>query len=130
MQQEITSYLVQLAQRPLTAEQSAAIPVLTRCTNDAERLAEYAGQMMLEAARFTERCEKLSKKSGERAAGTLPRGWGAWRITFSKRSSRERREAVPLVRALSREICGRADRLEAGCLDNLRRGHVQRRKRQ
>ena len=31
-------------------------------------------------------------------------------------------EAVPLVRALSREICGRADRLEAGCLDNLRRG--------
>ncbi len=121
MQQEITSYLVQLAQRPLTAEQSAAIPVLTRCTNDAERLAEYAGQMMLEAARFTERREKLSKKS-EKELRELFREVGRMADHVLEALESGKVEAVPLVRALSREICGRADRLEAGCLDNLRRG--------
>lgn len=62
-QEEITAYLVQLAQRELTLPQSRMIPVLTHCANDAERLADYAELVLKEAARLAERREKFSKKS-------------------------------------------------------------------
>lgn len=77
MQEEITAYLVQLAQRELTLPQSRMIPVLTHCANDAERLADYAELVLKEAARLAERREKFSKKS-EKELRTLFDLTAAW----------------------------------------------------
>ncbi|WP_294501759.1 Na/Pi symporter [uncultured Victivallis sp.] len=121
IQQEITSYLTQLAQRPLTAEQSAAIPVLTRCVNDAECLADYAGQLARESARFVERRGKLSKKT-EKELRELLREVGRMADHVFDSLEFGQTESVALVRELAPEIRSRIDRMEELYLESLRKG--------
>ena len=63
MQSEITGYLVQLMQRQLSPEESRLVPVVTHCTNDAERLADYAENIITQSERLLEFKQKLTKKS-------------------------------------------------------------------
>lgn len=121
MQEEITSYLVQLAQRRLTAEQSSMIPVLTHCANDAERLADYAKQVLKEAARLAERREKLSRKSEKELRELFG---DAGRMAEHVFTALEFGEAgsASLAHELGREIRKRVDRMEEFYLDNLRKG--------
>jgi len=46
MQANVTNYLVELTSRRLTEPQAEIVPLLIHCTNDAERIADYAGNML------------------------------------------------------------------------------------
>jgi Na/Pi-cotransporter len=60
LQKDITKYLVQLTERPLTEPQAAIIPYLMHCTNDAERIADHTENIISLTIRVTESKNKLS----------------------------------------------------------------------
>ncbi|WP_176014064.1 Na/Pi symporter [Victivallis sp. Marseille-Q1083] len=62
-QLEIMEYLSQIMRRELSEAQSAAIPPLMHCTNDAERIADRAGNMFRLALRLKESGNTLSKEA-------------------------------------------------------------------
>lgn len=70
-QQEITDYLVQLSRRPLTRAQAELIPLLMHATNDAERIADHAENIIELTIRMQEGGDKLS----ERAVASLKELW-------------------------------------------------------
>lgn len=121
MQEEITAYLVQLAQRELTLPQSRMIPVLTHCANDAERLADYAELVLKEAARLAERREKFSKKS-EKELRTLFDLTG--RMASKVLAALEKGDEEPAgeARELGREIRQQVGRMVNAYPGNLRKG--------
>ena len=121
MQEEITAYLVQLAQRELTLPQSRMIPVLTHCANDAERLADYAELVLKEAARLAERREKFSKKS-EKELRTLFDLTG--RMASKVLAALEKGDEEPAgeARELGREIRRQVGRMVNAYPGNLRKG--------
>ena len=62
-QQDITSYLAKLMLRPLSAQEAAQIPLLLHCTNDAERIGDYAEDIKSIMDRITENKYKFSPKA-------------------------------------------------------------------
>lgn len=57
IQKKITDYLVNLTCRKLTEHQAALVPLLMHCTNDAERIADHAENILNLAKRIeTSRC--------------------------------------------------------------------------
>ncbi len=121
MQQEITDYLANLTRRPLSAEESRMVPVITHCVNDAERLGDYAGSILAEAARLGDSRSRLSKKAERdlrelfsalnQMAGQLK---GALEDVSVERVAKAR-ERYDSFRRL-------AERIENSHLENLRKG--------
>ena len=62
MQEEITAYLTSLMQHTLSSQEAQALPVLLHCTNDAERLADYASGVINQADRLAGFHEKFGRK--------------------------------------------------------------------
>ena len=118
IQQEIATYLSLLAQRPLTAEQSEAIPVLTRCADDAGQLADYAGRILQETSHFSERSGKLSKKV-EQESQDLLRDVGRLADFVLNALELGEQENVLDIRTLAKEVRLRAERLEEFSLSKL-----------
>ena len=57
IQKKITDYLVNMTCRKLTEHQAALVPLLMHCTNDAERIADHAENILNLAKRIeTSRC--------------------------------------------------------------------------
>lgn len=121
MQQEITDYLTGLMRRPLSAAESQAVPVITHCVNDAERLGDYAGSILAEASHLAEARIRLPKKAErdlrelfsalDAVAGQLK---GALEEASPERIARAR-ERYQLFRRLAAKI-------EDAHLENLRKG--------
>ncbi len=61
MQANITNYLVELTSRRLTEPQAELVPLLIHCTNDAERIADHAGNLVS----LTKRLEKEESRIPE-----------------------------------------------------------------
>jgi len=72
MQRNVTDYLVKITREHLTEPQSALVPLLMHCTNDAERIGDHA-EMILQ---LTERLNRLDKKLSEQAQKDLAEIWG------------------------------------------------------
>ncbi len=62
MQEEITGYLAALMQHTLSSQEAQALPVLLHCTNDAERLADYAAGVINQADRLAGFHGKFGRK--------------------------------------------------------------------
>ena len=65
MQCEITEYLVQLTRKRLPAELSELIPLLMHATNDAERIADHAENIITLTRRMVEGGDELSDHAVE-----------------------------------------------------------------
>ncbi len=61
LQGEITAYLVKLTEGQLLEEQAEIVPLLMHCTNDAERIADHAENIVSLAKRLKECKKKFSK---------------------------------------------------------------------
>ncbi len=121
MQEELTSYLVQLTRRPLTDGQAALVPVLTHCANDAERLADYAESVLNEAERLAECKERFSRKS-DKALRELLGGLGEMVQRISTSLEHNTVEDSENARQTGRDILRRAGKLEDEHLESLRKG--------
>ncbi|MBN1863337.1 MAG: Na/Pi cotransporter family protein [Victivallales bacterium] len=64
LQSEITAYLVKLTEVQLLEEQAGIVPLLMHCTNDAERIADHAENIISLAKRLKE-CKKKFSKDAE-----------------------------------------------------------------
>ena len=71
LQAEITNYLVRITRRQLTHHQSAIIPLLMHCTNDAERIADHTDNIM----KLTKRLIKTGTKLSDVAIDDLNKLW-------------------------------------------------------
>ena len=71
MQTDITNYLVQITRKHLTRPQSALIPLLMHCTNDAERIADHAETIM----KLTKRLAKSGIQLSDVARADLKELW-------------------------------------------------------
>ena len=71
MQSDITNYLVQITRKHLTRPQSALIPLLMHCTNDAERIADHAETIM----KLTKRLAKSGIQLSDVARADLKELW-------------------------------------------------------
>ena len=71
LQAEITNYLVRITRRQLTHHQSAIIPLLMHCTNDAERIADHTDNIL----KLTKRLSKTGKKLSDVAIHDLNKLW-------------------------------------------------------
>ncbi|MCP3968380.1 MAG: Na/Pi cotransporter family protein [Lentisphaerae bacterium] len=60
LQHDITEYLVQITRRELTEPQSALVPLLMHCTNDAERIADHTANIISLTQRLAEKEKKLT----------------------------------------------------------------------
>ncbi len=63
LQQEISDYLAKLMQRSLVPAQTAMIPPLLHCTNDAERVGDHTKVILQMISDFHEADNKLSKSA-------------------------------------------------------------------
>ena len=72
LQAELTNYLVRITRRPLTHHQSAIIPLLMHCTNDAERIADHTDNIL----KLTKRLNKTGRKLSDIAIHDLNKLWG------------------------------------------------------
>ncbi len=120
MQSEITGYLVQLMQRQLSPEESRLVPVVTHCTNDAERLADYAENIITQSERLLEFKQKLTKKSEKDLKMLFSRisDMAAEVIEALDSASAARAQTV---RKLGGEVRKLADKLENNHLETLRK---------
>ena len=71
LQAEITNYLVRITRRQLTHHQSAIIPLLMHCTNDAERIADHTDNIL----KLTKRLNKTGRKLSDVAVHDLNKLW-------------------------------------------------------
>ena len=71
MQADLTNYLVRITRRPLTHHQSAIIPLLMHCTNDAERIADHTDNII----KLTKRLHKTGRKLSDVAVHDLNKLW-------------------------------------------------------
>ena len=72
MQSDVTDYLVKIMRkRNLTEHQSELIPLLMHCTNDAERIADHAENIMA----LTERLAKSDKKLSGASTKAIEKVW-------------------------------------------------------
>ena len=71
LQAELTNYLVRITRRPLTHHQSAIIPLLMHCTNDAERIADHTDNIL----KLTKRLHKTGRKLSDVAIQDLNKLW-------------------------------------------------------
>lgn len=121
MQKEITDYLVQLMRHPLTAPQSELIPLLMHATNDAERIADHAENIIGLTRRMVEDGDTLS----EGAVKSLRKMWEtlddeARQVISALSGDRNK----PIKEALKdeRRINKMADKFESEHMDRLRKG--------
>ncbi len=70
-QAEITNYLVEITRRELTHHQSAIIPLLMHCTNDAEKIADHTENIL----KLTKRLAKTGIKLSDVARNDLNTLW-------------------------------------------------------
>lgn len=70
LQEDITEYLVQITRRELSDEQAELVPLLMHCTNDAERIADHAANIITLTKRLVKSKENLSE-SGQEEINTL-----------------------------------------------------------
>ena len=121
MQKEITDYLVQLMRQRLTAPQSELIPLLMHATNDAERIADHAENIIALTRRMVENDDKLS----EGALKSLERMWEVLddeaRQVISGLGGAERKP-VKLALKDERRINKMADKFESDHISRLREG--------
>jgi len=121
MQREITDYLVQLMRRPLTGELTELIPLLMHATNDAERIADHAENIIALAGRLKEEDGRLS----DSAVKSLRKLWA-----FLDDEARQvinalddtRRKPVKSALKDERKINKLADKLENDHIERLRNG--------
>ncbi len=121
MQEEITGYLIELIQRPLSSEQSRVVPVLTHCVNDAERMADYAENIISQSERLAGFREKLNRKSEKELRGLFERVTEMAELVVSalELASAQRADEA---REVGREVRKQAGKLEDSHLENLRKG--------
>ncbi|MCF7792121.1 MAG: Na/Pi symporter [Victivallales bacterium] len=61
MQSEVTDYLVKISREELSMAQSEIIPLLMHCTNDAERIADYAEELTVLSDRYKNMEERFTE---------------------------------------------------------------------
>jgi Na/Pi-cotransporter len=121
MQREITDYLVLLMRKPLTRECSELIPLLMHATNDAERIADHAENIIELAKRLEQGGDKLS----ENAVKSLEK---LWRILDDEAGQvitgldGTRRKPVKSALKDERKINKLAEKLESDHIERLRKG--------
>ena len=122
MQKEITDYLVQLMRRPLTGPQSELIPLLMHATNDAERIADHAENIIALTRRMVSEKDKLS----DAALKSLRKMWEvlddeAKNVIAGLDGVKSKQVKVALKD--ERKINKMADRLESEHIERLRKGN-------
>ena len=121
MQREITDYLVLLMRRPLTKELTELIPLLMHATNDAERIADHAENIIALAKRLKAEDGRLSD-SAVKSIGKL------WEVLDDEArqviSGLDNTRHKPVKSALKdeRKINKLADRFESDHIERLRKG--------
>lgn len=65
MQQSITDYLVQITRHELSEPQSALVPLLMHCTNDAERIADHTENILNLTERLVKSKNRMSPEAKE-----------------------------------------------------------------
>lgn len=121
LQQEVTDYLVQLTSRKLTEPQSAIIPFLMHCTNDAERIADHTENILSLAKRLEESSNKISS-SGKKDLEDM------WKILSDQAGNviaclnNTDKENIDIALDDEREINTLADKLEESHVMRLREG--------
>ena len=68
MQHDLTAYLMQITRKSLSPGEAAIIPELMHCTNDAEKIADYAENVIKEAARIKSDSRPLTGKAARKLA--------------------------------------------------------------
>ncbi len=71
MQKKVTDYLVKITRQELTEPQSALVPLLMHCTNDAERIADHTEVIL----QLTSRLLKSEKRMSEAGRKDLKKVW-------------------------------------------------------
>lgn len=122
LQAEITNYLVQITRRELTESQSAIIPLLMHCTNDAERVADHTANVMA----LTVRLKNASGDLSEKGRGELQMLCGyleslALNVIAALESSNQ--DYVNKALASEDQVNRLAHELEANHIKRLRAGH-------
>jgi Na/Pi-cotransporter len=121
MQREITEYLVQLTRKRLSGELSELIPLLMHATNDAERIADHAENIITLTRRMVEGGDELS----DNAVGSLRKLWGI--LDDEARQVIEaldgdRRKPVKGALKDERKVNKLTEKLENEHIERLRRG--------
>ncbi|MGE4564303.1 MAG: Na/Pi cotransporter family protein, partial [Victivallaceae bacterium] len=121
MQAEVTDYLVRITRRELSEPQSALVPLLMHCTNDAERLADHTENILV----LTRRMVKLSKGFSEDARRDLEKVWSLLdaeaKSVISALGSTNPADIEQALRN-ERKINKLADKYESEHIDRLRKG--------
>ena len=121
MQREITDYLVLLMRRPLTKELTELIPLLMHATNDAERIADHAENIIALAKRLKAEDGRLSD-SAVKSIGKL------WEFLDDEArqviSGLDNTRHKPVKSALKdeRKVNKLADKFESDHIERLRKG--------
>ena len=118
LQKDITKYLVQLTERPLSEPQAAIIPYLMHCTNDAERIADHTENIIALTIRVTESQNKLSGDALE----DLKTLW----VTLQQQAEHviaaldsTSKTEVKLAKKIDMEVDKLADKLESNHVERL-----------
>ncbi len=125
MQAAITDYLVQITRRQLTEPQSNLVPLLMHCTNDAERIADHADNIIKLAARLKATKCKISDE-GRKDLDKM------WRVlndqaahVIAALSTPGDLESVKDALKDERKINKLADKFEGSHLERLSKGKCQ-----
>lgn len=122
LQAEITNYLVQITRRELTESQSAIIPLLMHCTNDAERVADHTANIMALTVRLKNAAGDLSEKGrGELQLLSSHLESLALNVIAALESSKQ--DYVYKALESENQINRLASELEANHIERLRAGH-------
>ena len=121
MQEEITAYLAALMRHPLSALEAQALPVLLHCTNDAERLADYAAGVINQADRLAGFHEKFGRKP-EKELRQFFTGIAAMAEDVLAALDEISPERAESARRRAGEIRRHAVKLENSHLENLSKG--------
>ena len=122
MQSEVTDYLVRITRRPLTHPQSELIPLLMHCTNDAERIADHAENIL----KLTERLKETGKPLSDQGRHDLEKLWGVLDRQFAHvlaALGSTEAEKVAFALKSERKINKLAARYESDHIERLRKGN-------
>jgi Na/Pi-cotransporter len=121
MQADVTNYLVQITRQKLSEPQSELVPLLMHCTNDAERIADHAENII----ELTRRLAAQNKPMSEQARHDIQKIWslldeGAKSVIDALGSCDNQK--IELALKNERKINKLTERYESDHIERLRKG--------
>lgn len=124
MRSDITDYLVKITRKPLSASQSAIIPLLMHCNNDVEKIGDHAENIL----KLTERALKNDKTFSDNGMKDLHKMWEVLdnqAHNVIKALGSTDRELVSFALKDEKKINKMADKYENEHIERLRKGKCQ-----